>query len=180
MTWVLTHSGMEFDLSDPQPDMICLEDIAFSLAHQPRFNGHAKFHYSVAQHSILVANLVPDFLKMSALFHDAHETYIGDLVQPFKEFMGNEVYEFTAALKRLTRKIDEAVAERFLLQNFGHPLIEAADLQALATERRDLLPASSPWDCIAGVKPHAFPIIRQFEKEARFNFLNMYYDLGGK
>ena len=22
MTWVLTHSGMEFDLSDPQPDPI--------------------------------------------------------------------------------------------------------------------------------------------------------------
>lgn len=180
MTWILTHSGIEFDLSDPQPDMVSLEDIAFSLAHQPRFNGHAKFHYSVAQHSILVANLVSDFLKMPALFHDAHETYIGDLVQPFKKFMGNEVPEFARALHCLVLKIDAAIVERFDLKNFGHPLIEAADLQALATERRDLLPASAPWDYIADVKPHAFPIVRHFEKAVRFNFLNMYYDLGGK
>jgi len=180
MTWVLTHSGMEFDFADPQPDMICLEDIAFSLAQQPRFNGHTKFHYSVAQHSILVANLVPDFLKLSALFHDAHEAYIGDLVQPFKEFMSNEVPEFSVALKWLVLKIDAAIVERFSLQNFGHSLIGAADLQALATERRDLLPASALWPAIADVKPHAFPIIRHVEEEARFNFLNMYYDLGGK
>ena len=180
MTWVLTHSGIEFDLSDPQPDMIHLEDIAFSLAQQARFNGHAKFHYSIAQHSVLVANLAPDFLKLPALFHDAHEAYVGDLVQPFKEFMGGTVPEFAEAFKRLTLKIDAAIVERFNLENFGHALIEAADLQALATERRDLLPASSTWDSIAGIKPHAFPIIRQFDREARFNFLNMYYALGGK
>ena len=111
-TWVLTHVGFEFDLSDPQPDMICLEDIALRA-------------------------------------------------------------------RTLRAKIDAAVVERFSLMNFGHHLVAAADLQALATERRDLLPASSAWDILEGVKPHAFPIIRQFEKEARYNFLNMYYDLGG-
>ena len=178
-TWVLTHAGFEFDLSDPQPDMICLEDIAFSLAQQPRFNGHSKFHYSVAQHSILVANLVPDFLKLPALFHDAHEAYIGDLVRPLIGYVEVECPEFKKVFCSLRAKIDAAVVERFSLMNFGHHLVAAADLQALATERRDLLPASSPWGILEGVKPHAFPIIRQFEKEARYNFLNMYYDLGG-
>lgn len=102
------------------------------------------------------------------------------MVSPLKEFLSNECADFDTAACRLAKKIDEAVVERFGLQNFDNALIADADLKALATERRDLLPASSTWDSIADIKPHAFPIIRQFEREARSNFINMYYVLGGK
>ena len=61
-----------------------LLDIAHSLAHQCRFAGHSVRFYSVAEHSLLVASLVVDLLKPSALLHDAAEAYLGDLIRPLK------------------------------------------------------------------------------------------------
>ena len=49
-----TFSGIAFDLLNPQPEMILMEDIAHSLAIINRSNGAAKFPYSVAQHSLYV------------------------------------------------------------------------------------------------------------------------------
>ena len=40
MSWILTHSGKRFELLAPTAAMIDPMDIAHSLAHQCRFNGH--------------------------------------------------------------------------------------------------------------------------------------------
>jgi hypothetical protein len=54
-----TYSGIAFDLRDPQPAMVRLDDIIHSLSLMNRFNGAALFPYSVAQHSLHVAELLP-------------------------------------------------------------------------------------------------------------------------
>lgn len=54
-----TFSGIAFDLLNPKPEMILLEDIIHSLALINRFNGASIFPYSVAQHSLYVASLLP-------------------------------------------------------------------------------------------------------------------------
>ena len=55
---ITTRSGLEFDLAAPDPAQVRLDDIAHALSLQCRFNGHGRAFYSVAQHAVLVADLV--------------------------------------------------------------------------------------------------------------------------
>lgn len=87
MSWILTHSGRQFDLTSPTAAMISPVDIAHALSNLCRFNGHTRTHYSVAQHSMLVSSLVPEQHKLVALLHDATEAYIGDMTRPLKAIM---------------------------------------------------------------------------------------------
>lgn len=45
----------------------------------------------MAQHSCIVADLVPEEYKLSALLHDAPEAYLGDMTRPLKQWIS--VYE---------------------------------------------------------------------------------------
>ncbi len=130
--WIQTHSGMAFDLLNPLPGMVVLDDIAWSLAHVNRFTGHACRPYSVAEHSINVAARVEkDFcdttgvfttkrvreqrsLCLAALLHDAEEAYLGDMSSPFKALLRN----FTGrgnvpAIDQIADKIKAAIALHF-------------------------------------------------------------------
>ena len=77
--WMQTHSGIQFWPLDPRPEDILIEDIAHALSNQCRFAGHCCFHYSVAQHSVLVSENVPAQDAMWGLLHDAGEAYLVDL-----------------------------------------------------------------------------------------------------
>lgn len=79
-----TISGAFVDPLAPDPDLIHVEDIAHALSHQCRFGGHAPHFYSVAQHSVEVAHLVPEALRLQALMHDASEAYLVDVPRPVK------------------------------------------------------------------------------------------------
>ncbi len=131
--WFQTWSGKELYISDPDPKKICIEDIAHALARQCRYNGHVDVaHYSVAQHSVLVSNIVPPELALVGLLHDAAEAYLGDCIRPLK----NRLSEYRA----LEHLWEMAIRERFLLSLAPSDcrLIKEADLVLLATERRDL------------------------------------------
>ena len=87
-TWLQTFTGRKFDLLNPHPSMVCIEDMAHALARINRFVGHLDLeHYSVAEHSWRMAQLYKrDPLKAyEALMHDGHEAYIGDWPTPVKE-----------------------------------------------------------------------------------------------
>ena len=51
-----TYTGVMFNFLDPKQEDIKIEDIAHSLSLQCRFTGHCKQFYSVAEHSIAVAD----------------------------------------------------------------------------------------------------------------------------
>jgi len=55
--------------------------IAHALSQICRFAGNSSEFYSVAEHSVLVGEMVPQHRKM-ALLHDAHEAYCGDIIRP--------------------------------------------------------------------------------------------------
>ena len=85
---MVTYSGIVFDLMNPDPDLICLEDIAHGLAHTCRWNGATKKYYSVAEHSMRVANrCIGTKMKISAMLHDAEEAYWGDMIKPLKNII---------------------------------------------------------------------------------------------
>jgi 5'-deoxynucleotidase YfbR-like HD superfamily hydrolase len=86
--------------------MILVDDIVHSLSLINRFNGAAKFPYSVAQHSLYVAGLLPPELKLHGLLHDAPEAYVGDMVSPLKKIM-TEYKEVEAGIARVVAEVLE-------------------------------------------------------------------------
>lgn len=144
MSWILTHSGRQFDLLRPTAAMISPNDIAHALANLCRFNGHTRNHYSVAQHSLLVSSLVPAQHQLVALLHDATEAYIGDMTRPLKALMP----QYQAA----EETIWQAICARFNLDPILPDCVVRADMVALATERRDLMPQHpGEWACLKGI-----------------------------
>lgn len=117
-----------------------IEVIAHSLAQINRFTGHTARPYSVAEHSVLVCDIVAasglgTHAQLAALMHDAHECLCGDVASPIKWQLGTAWMELEHPLALLVRK-------HYHLQtaHIAHrAAIKAADLQALATERRDLM-----------------------------------------
>ncbi|WP_434699742.1 phosphohydrolase [Pseudomonas sp. D1-1] len=163
MNWILTHTGKRFDLFEPDADMIDPRDIAHSLAHLCRFNGHTHEFYSVAQHSCLVADLVPAEHKLSALLHDATEAYLGDMTRPLKEWM--------PYYRGFEDVIWGRICERFGLEIDLPASVHQADLIALTTERRDLMPPDpDPWDFLVGIEPAPERIRPWSPTEARLTY----------
>jgi hypothetical protein len=154
MTWLLTCEGREHHLAGPDAhnrnNVPTLGEISHSLAQINRFCGHCKRPYSVAEHSLLVADIAASMgakpeVQLAALMHDAHECITGDVSTPIKQILGRnwEIFEGWQA---------NVLAEHYELtltyQDHGQ-LIKLCDLTALATERRDLLPwrahQHEPW-----------------------------------
>ncbi len=141
MSWIQTHAGHAFDLIEPAADSICIEDISHALAHLCRFAGHARVFYSVAQHSVLVAErCAPEYARWG-LLHDATEAYIADLPRPVKRLPGMEGYRLLEA------RIARAVAHTFGLPGEDVPAaVKVVDARMLATEARQLMgQPPRPW-----------------------------------
>ena len=156
MTWILTRSGQKFDLANPTAAMVHPADIAHSLSMQCRFNGHTSSFYSVAQHCYLAADLVPAEHQLAAQLHDATEAYVGDLVRPLKEGMylyyGN--IGVACVYAATEERVWQAICQRFDLDPILPASVKHADLVALATEKRDLMPEHpEPWPCLNGITP---------------------------
>jgi uncharacterized protein len=82
--YLSTFTGNKFFPFAPHPHQIDIRDIAHGLSLLCRFSGQCPYFFSVAEHSIYVANNLPDNLKLEGLLHDASEAYLGDLPRPVK------------------------------------------------------------------------------------------------
>ena len=128
-TTVRTYTGKSIDLLRPDPAQICIDDIAHHLALINRYNGACPYPYSVAQHSLYVAAILPPELKLWGLLHDGAEYLLGDLVSPAKRI------EELAAFKALEHRIQNAICERFGLDpHVDYSPIHCADKSVEAVE----------------------------------------------
>lgn len=112
---IRTVTGKSVDLKNPSPDDICLDDIAIGLSRICRFGGQLHKHYSVAEHSVACAeNAIREGhtveVVQQALFHDAAEAYLGDVVRPVKI----AVKDFYGPLEEV---MDTAIALRFAMRS---------------------------------------------------------------
>jgi len=138
LPFIETRSGKDFWPLDPRPADVDIQDIAHALSNQCRFSGHTKRHYSVAEHSIRVSELLEEWgctpeAQLWGLLHDASEAYLVDLPTPLKRDPRFAFY--LEAESRLQATICNA---------FGLPIEEPAEVRAadgvmLATEARDLM-----------------------------------------
>ena len=86
MSYITTVTGKHFDPMDPGNQDFNIVDIAHALSLICRGNGHIRFFYSVAQHSIACAEEAvargysPEVI-LGCLLHDASEAYLSDVTR---------------------------------------------------------------------------------------------------
>lgn len=133
-----TVTGKLVNPSNPSPDSICVEDIAWALSRIPRFAGHTitEIPYNVAQHSVYVSELVEGVLDGDIPVYDVDPS-ITEAIQNIKDSWkhvnvrvitralfhdGHEAYfgdvpspikkipELTQTFKMLEKNLDIAIA----------------------------------------------------------------------
>ncbi|PLX36976.1 MAG: phosphohydrolase [Hyphomicrobiales bacterium] len=145
--WLQTHSGKAWHILEPRHEDVDWLDITFALAKICRFNGHCTQHYSVAQHSVAVAESLPDECRRYALLHDAHEAYLGDWTRPLKAAL--DAISPDGALQELESRTACAI---HLAAGLAYPVpvdiaeqIKKADIRQLFIERNNIM-ARPPLD----------------------------------
>lgn len=138
-SYIQTYSGILFNLLDPNPDSIRVEDIIHALSHMCRFGGHVKHFYSVLDHSLLVADIVKSRGgdELEALCHDMTEAYLQDIVKPLKVNLD----EYNVIEERLYT----IIAKYFGVSTSKSPDCEFGDQVALSTEALCLFSKRMDW-----------------------------------
>ncbi len=135
--WQRMLSGRRLNIVDPSPLDIGIEDIALGLSRVARWNGQTiGYHgFSVAQHSVLVAELMAAAAPSSdtrcllaGLLHDAPEYVCSDLVTPFKNAIGGGYRELE---DRVARSVHVAFGLPAVLPaDWAEPVVQADRLAA--------------------------------------------------
>lgn len=151
-----TATDKNVDLTAPDWRELSILDIAWALSQLNRFMGHARRPYSVAEHSLLVADIAQHDLRldvhgqMAALMHDAHEVYCADLHPWTKHLLG---WAWTNHEQMMERTVRTAYCLH-TANDVHRDAIKLADKIALATELRDVKGGSvSDWGTRHGVRP---------------------------
>lgn len=174
MTWMITITGREHHLrgSSAQHSLPEINEIAHALSMINRFTGHTTRPYSVAEHSLLVAQMASEegaspITQLAALLHDAHEAFTGDVSSPAKWSIGQpwDDFEHGQAIS-----LHNALGIRAaMVAHRGD--IKRWDLIALATERRDLTAwqreTSTPWPILDTPGLEVLPYREQLNTPAR-------------
>lgn len=176
--FVRQRSGQPFYFQSPQPEDIDIDHIAWSLSMLCRFNGVVRDFYSVAQHSVIVAQIVEsqapgdNAMILKALLHDAPEAYLGDTVTSVKRCL--------PGFSQMEAVIDVAVSRRFSIPTEMPSIIHDADMIALVTEARDLHDNFKLGPELTDkYAPLAFTIAPVDHEEAYEMFLDKYFQLRG-
>lgn len=136
--WISTYSKKRFDVFNPDPEQICIEDIAHGLALKCRFNGQCNEFYSVAQHCVLMSIWNLPGPAEWRLMHDASEAYLPDMPRPIKQNL--------PGFQILEDNILKIISRKFHLSLYNKEEVKEADDILLATEARDLMGDPQDWE----------------------------------
>lgn len=140
MSYITTVTGKHFDPMDPGNQDFNIVDIAHALSLICRGNGHIRFFYSVAQHSIACAEEAvargysPEVI-LGCLLHDASEAYLSDVTRPVK----TELPQYLIAEEKLQRAIWQHFIGRDLTADEMNQIFEIDDMM-LSAEFHQLMP----------------------------------------
>jgi hypothetical protein len=175
--WITTASGKKLHFRDPREGEIDIKDIAHGLALCCRFNGQCKTFYSVAEHSIRVADNVPDIpvLKLRALLHDAHEAYLSDVPRPIKADMP----QYKAIADHLQFRIHckfNCTIENEDMAGYCNGAVKNADDIMLSTEKEFLMVGVEDWAKLPTPLPRFKPMPWQKAEKLFLKRFNDYCD----
>ena len=170
MNLIETYTGLKFNPIDPDPDEIMVSDIAHALSHKCRYTGHCWAFYSVAQHSVLVSNIVPDEFALDGLLHDAAEAYLPDVAFPIK-------HNFPK-LVEIEDNMHRVIATKFGLTYPYPPEVTDVDRRITIDESRSFMASKGLWwhhDIEDGFFEH--DIQPMTSEQAKQKFLERFYEL---
>ncbi len=156
-TMMLTASGQLIDLRWPLPELVRIEDIAAQLAKINRWNGATCRPISVAEHTLLVVDIMERDMGitdpcalLAGMGHDGGEMISGDMTRPCKILMGQAYAAIEIPAQRV---VNIALGIRTAAHTWAAQIKEADD-RAMATEYRDLMPKHEVFDmALAHIKP---------------------------
>jgi len=119
------------------PGMISMIDLANGLGRECRFGNQSDVFYSVAQHSVLIAQAVPKPLRLWALLHDASEAYTGDMPKPLKV----AIQDF----KAFENQLSDVIFKAFGLDGSCPALIKTVDERIVIDEALQLFRNPPDW-----------------------------------
>lgn len=139
-----TYTGRLFFYNKIDSESLELRSIAHALGNTCRFTGHCRRFYSVAEHSLLVAQYLRDTigpnvslsLIRSALMHDASEAFVGDVNSPLKAMIA-------PLFKPIEKAILDAIDEKWGLFT-RDPRIKHADTVLYLCERETIMAPLPP------------------------------------
>lgn len=179
--FIATVSGKMIDPDNVTAEDIDIVDIAVGLGNLCRYSGQLIRFHSVAEHSVLVSNMVTEVqgrnLRLKALLHDAPEFIINDLVRPIKRRV--------TGYDEIESSVMDAVAQRFGLEYSEEDWAEIKRCDDLITviERRDLSPriGSAMYSETGGVIPGFRSPVGMYAPHKAFSlFLIEFYKLTGE
>jgi len=124
------------ELLNFKPEDVDIEEIAHNLSQICRFAGNTPYHYSVAEHSVIVAEMVFDNMRLVkenknisgslyGLLHDSAEAYIGDITRPVKQVI------YSQSLARLDSVVTRAILTSEHLHGFYRLGIPSKEYRAV-------------------------------------------------
>lgn len=135
-------NGNYIDVADPNPDAFDLLGLAIQLSRIVRFGGATVAPYSVAQHSILVVQILQaggcdTNTQRIGLLHDAEESVTSDIPSPIKQALSSSA---RAEVRRIAVNLRRAIGLRFGVRMPEElpRAVEEADMMALSIEKRDV------------------------------------------
>lgn len=193
--WMQSRSGIPIPIEYPDPKLIRMDEVAHSLAGQPRYLAHTtKEHYSVAEHCVRVSYLLADWgedehMQMRGLIHDCPEAILGDITAPVKAVIRKHTHALDVIEDRWLYAFLDFVGLSHMRSNPPMPLalwertqrtIKRADLVLLATERRDLMaPCDRDWNLTHEPLPKKLPHPLTSDRAERA-FLDRFEELQAK
>ena len=172
-SWMQTYTGRQFWPMDPRASEIDIEDIAHSLSMQCRYAGHCEAFYSVAEHSVHVAEWLqaggmPHLVVLQGLLHDAPEAYLVDVPRPVKPFL--------TGYKAAEEAVWKQVALRFGIPETLSPAVHEADSRILHDERaQNMRPCATDWDLVG--EPLYIDLDLWTPTAAKREFLELFHEL---
>jgi hypothetical protein len=151
-----TYTGKYIDVFNMNINDIDIVDIAHSLSLSSRWNGHTKEHYSIAEHSIWMAENAETLEeKLECLIHDATEAYIVDVPTPIKRRLPQYV--------EVEEKLNEIICKKFDVKFPFSKNLKKLDRKALEFE----------WN--NKVLNNNFKSLSH--QEAEYRFLELFYEI---
>lgn len=168
--WIQTYTGKRFHILNPSLEQIDILDIAHASSQKPRFAGHLDNRFTIAQHELVMARLVPPEYALEALLHDGNESYLPDLPTPIKNLMEAHGFNY--------REIVEKPMDTIIFSRFGmkYPLtpevkhvIKKWDWISVLMERELFARARLPWENVPYEKYDIDPTLKSYDKSIWIN-----------
>lgn len=167
-TSISLKDGDFFDFNRPHLSDFNIETIAHALSNICRYGGHTRKFYSVAEHSVLVSQVVPSKFAMIGLLHDASEAYVGDMPSPLKRMC--------QSYRTIEERVQEAIAERYELQYPFPESIHLADKRVYLAERQQITDGTDTlW--YTDLEPADVTVMGLPPSKARVLFLDRFREL---